>query len=197
MKKLILLLIFISSLSYGQGYVKPDISTPLTTKGDIFIFSTVTDRLPVGTNGQILSAESSESSGLKWIASPTLQSITDTGATTTNPIAITNNSFEQLKVSNTAGSDAIIATTAGSNTAGYLKLTNEDGGVMNLTIRHDQVNTNTVTVPAATGRAAVIGTTAPASASATGVEGEVRVTSTYIYHCIATDTWVRSVAATW
>ncbi|TXI86917.1 MAG: hypothetical protein E6Q36_08360 [Chryseobacterium sp.] len=39
--------------------------------------------------------------------------------------------------------------------------------------------------------------TAPASATATGVLGEVRITSTYIYVCTATNTWVRSALTTW
>ncbi|WP_055444445.1 hypothetical protein [Lacinutrix himadriensis] len=39
--------------------------------------------------------------------------------------------------------------------------------------------------------------TAPASATDTGTEGEIRVTTTHIYVCIATDTWVRSALATW
>jgi hypothetical protein len=38
---------------------------------------------------------------------------------------------------------------------------------------------------------------APASAGATGIKGEVRVTSTYIYVCIAANTWVRAAIATW
>lgn len=36
-----------------------------------------------------------------------------------------------------------------------------------------------------------IGTTPPASSTDTGVLGETRVTSTYVYHCIAPNTWVR------
>ena len=39
--------------------------------------------------------------------------------------------------------------------------------------------------------------TAPASATATGTTGEIRVTSTHIYVCIATNTWVHSVLTTW
>lgn len=39
--------------------------------------------------------------------------------------------------------------------------------------------------------------TAPASASATGTKGEIRVTATYIYVCTATNTWVRAALSTW
>lgn len=41
--------------------------SPLTTKGDIYTFSTIEARLPVGTNGQILSANAGEATGLEWI----------------------------------------------------------------------------------------------------------------------------------
>ena len=42
-----------------------------------------------------------------------------------------------------------------------------------------------------------IGTTAPTSATATGTVGEIRVTPTFIYTCVATNTWVRAAVATW
>lgn len=42
--------------------------SPLTTKGDLYTFSTVDARLPVGTDGQVLSADSAEPTGLKWVA---------------------------------------------------------------------------------------------------------------------------------
>jgi hypothetical protein len=41
-------------------------SSPLTTKGDLYGFSTTNARIPVGTNGQILTADSTQSLGLKW-----------------------------------------------------------------------------------------------------------------------------------
>ena len=44
---------------------------------------------------------------------------------------------------------------------------------------------------------AKVGTVAPASATDTGTTGEIRVTATYIYTCIATNTWVRAALATW
>lgn len=43
-------------------------SSPLTTKGDIYSYSTSDDRLPVGTDTQVLSSDSASSTGLKWVA---------------------------------------------------------------------------------------------------------------------------------
>lgn len=39
--------------------------------------------------------------------------------------------------------------------------------------------------------------TAPASATATGTTGEIRITAGFIYICIATNTWVRAALTTW
>lgn len=38
---------------------------------------------------------------------------------------------------------------------------------------------------------------APASASAIGTTGEIRITSTHIYVCVSTNTWVRTALTTW
>ncbi|MDO9374550.1 MAG: hypothetical protein Q7T76_09035, partial [Ferruginibacter sp.] len=39
--------------------------------------------------------------------------------------------------------------------------------------------------------------TAPASATATGTTGEIRITADYVYVCVATNTWVRNALTTW
>jgi hypothetical protein len=44
---------------------------PLTTKGDLYGFSTVPARIPVGTNGQVLKANSATATGLEWAADST------------------------------------------------------------------------------------------------------------------------------
>jgi hypothetical protein len=41
-------------------------SSPLTTKGDLYGYSTTNARVPIGTNGQVLTADSTAALGLKW-----------------------------------------------------------------------------------------------------------------------------------
>jgi hypothetical protein len=45
-------------------------SSPLTTKGDLYTYSTTNARLAVGSNGDTLVADSSASTGLRWTATP-------------------------------------------------------------------------------------------------------------------------------
>jgi len=54
------------SLSAGTLTNTATYTSPLTTKGDIFVRSTVDTRLPVGLDTQILIADSTTSTGLKW-----------------------------------------------------------------------------------------------------------------------------------
>lgn len=65
------------------SWASPSDQTPLTTKGDVFTFSTVDARLGVGANGTVLTADSAETTGLKW-AAPAAGGMTliNTGGTT-------------------------------------------------------------------------------------------------------------------
>jgi hypothetical protein len=52
-------------------WVTPTDQTPLTTKGDLFAFSTVDARLPAGANETRLVADSAQTLGLKYVADTT------------------------------------------------------------------------------------------------------------------------------
>lgn len=49
--------------------------SPLTTKGDIWGFDTDDNRVPVGTDNFVLTADSSEALGIKWGPMPAQQPI--------------------------------------------------------------------------------------------------------------------------
>jgi hypothetical protein len=68
--------------------------TPLTTKGDIFTFTTVDARLGVGANGTVLTADSAESSGLKW-AAPSSGGMTLLSTTTLSGSSVSLSSISQ------------------------------------------------------------------------------------------------------
>ena len=63
---------YVLTYDHGTGLISLEASaggggsSPLTTKGDIYTYSTNDDRLAVGSNGQYLIADSAEATGLKW-----------------------------------------------------------------------------------------------------------------------------------
>lgn len=53
-------------------------ASPLTTKGDVYGFDTAGARIPIGTNNQVLTADSTQALGLKW-ATPATSPLTTKG----------------------------------------------------------------------------------------------------------------------
>jgi hypothetical protein len=52
----------------GSAWVAVGGGSPLTTKGDLYGFSTVDARIPIGANNTVLTADSTQALGLKWAA---------------------------------------------------------------------------------------------------------------------------------
>jgi hypothetical protein len=101
------------STATGLKWSAPD---PLTTKGDIFTYSTTQTRLPVGTDKQVLSANASEVTGLKWVDADPLTTKGDlfTYSTTETRLPVgTNNQI--LTVDDTTATGLKWATPAASS----------------------------------------------------------------------------------
>jgi hypothetical protein len=82
-------------LSYdGTSYVGVGGSSPLTTKGDLYTFSTSDTRLGVGANGTVLTAASGEATGLEW-AAPSAGGMTLISTTTLTGSTVTISSIPQ------------------------------------------------------------------------------------------------------
>lgn len=110
----------------GSSYVTVG-GSPLTTKGDLYTFSTVDARLAVGANGTVLTADSAEATGLKW-ATPAggltliLAQTIGTGVSSVNVTSAFSATFANYKILVSGGvgsADAQFALKLGTTTTGY------------------------------------------------------------------------------
>ena len=96
--------------------------SPLTTKGDIYVAGTggVATRLPVGTDNQILIADSTQATGLRWGAAPEPSSVRLLASSLSSP----SQSLLQAYYDNQSGNDApdtvpVEVTSANVGISGY------------------------------------------------------------------------------
>jgi hypothetical protein len=143
--------------------------TPLTTKGDLFTFTTEDARLPVGTDGYTLVADSGAATGLAYSAGiPVVLN-----AQTATYTVVLGDAYKLVTMSNAAANDFQIPTNA--NVAFPI------GSVINVI----QIGAGTTTIEAVTP-----GTTTISSTGATATAPELRAQFSAA-SCIkvATDTW--------
>ena len=93
--------LYFISASSAIFFADAGFTSPLTTKGDLFTWDTGNARLPVGTNGQVLTAQSGQATGLQW-ATPSSGSLTLLSTTTlsgsSTSISVTPTGYNNLYV---------------------------------------------------------------------------------------------------
>ncbi len=87
----------------------------LTTKGDLLTKSTTLDRLGVGADGYVLTADSTASTGLKWA------SVTGTGTVTSVDCSISNTTLFSWSGCPVTSAGTIALTMAGATSGKYLR----------------------------------------------------------------------------
>jgi hypothetical protein len=89
---------------------------PLTTKGDLYGFSTVPARVAVGTNGQVLTADSTATNGVAWATAASASPNSASSRVTTSE-STTSNTFTSLATSQsvtlTTGTKVLVLLSAG------------------------------------------------------------------------------------
>ncbi len=69
-------------------WASPSGSSPLTTKGDVYTYSTVDARLGVGSDDQVLTADASEPTGLKWATASGSGNVTKVNTPVDNQVGV-------------------------------------------------------------------------------------------------------------
>ena len=115
----------------GSGPTKtvtiPGASSPLTTKGDLYGFTTVDARVGVGADGAVLTADSAATPGVSWQPQSVLPALTQ--------------GFSRYTLANTAGVNILTGLTSTGANAG--------SGTISLSSRIAQCPRSIITIPAA------------------------------------------------
>lgn len=131
-----------TGLSFSGTTLNATGASPLTTKGDLFTYNTTNARLPIGSNTQVLIADSSTPTGLKWgsntAATPTgyygawQDNVTQTAAASNTGYAMI---FRTIDLSN-----GVSVVTNGTN---LTRITFANTGIYNLQFSSQFQNTHT------------------------------------------------------
>ena len=150
----------------GAVTVTNSMATAIDAKGDL-IAGTGADafsRLAVGTNGQLLAADSTAATGLAWVAAPSSGGMTLLSTTTLSGASTTISSISQAynnlyilinNFSGTANSHILIAPNGSTNITNYAVLSNNNPGTYDSNTHLKPMHTTDISNTSTTGTIAL------------------------------------------
>jgi hypothetical protein len=115
-----------------DGTVKT-IASPLTTKGDIWGYDTADARIPVGADGEVLVADSTQTLGVDWRPVPRPVLVTTAVAFAASPYAVLD-ADDVILVDATLGNVEVDLPAAGSHAGRLLRVKKIDASINTVTI---------------------------------------------------------------
>lgn len=162
--------IIVTGFQPNRSYTKPEADakfggggvTLLTTKGDLFGFSNANARVPVGADGTVLSSDSTQTTGLKWITVSGTGTVTATAGSLTANAIVLGAGTTDTKVAAGITTDGTSMVTLGVNTTtlGKLKLFGNTSGDVTLQPNAVAGTGIVLTLPSTTGTLVTGGGTA-------------------------------------
>lgn len=162
------------------------LTSPLTTKGDLWTWDTSNQRLAVGTNGQALLADSTTATGLRWGSAASVPSFTLLGTGITN-------SGSTVTVSGISGMNQLLiyfqnCISSSAGTEFRLRL-NGDSGATNYSYSAQRVNVGS------SNAGADVGATSFFRLATTGGASDALAGHAMIFGCNSTNTKVATITS--
>lgn len=110
--------LYFVSASSAVFFADAGYTPPLTTKGDLFGYDTAAARIPIGSNNQVLTADSTQALGLKWATPAGAKNFSSLGTGTLT-------GAQTITVSGISGQDQLFIVIAGAssvNTGSIIQL---------------------------------------------------------------------------
>ena len=148
----------IATVNVGETALEFTEKTPLTTKGDLLTYDTDNARLPVGTNDQVLTADSTTDEGVAWkdAGGSFTRTVLFSGSAGVSTINLSEdiNNFNWIEVigrPGTGNAKAVVMSVETFKLSGYKYINENNNASVNINFRFFYATGTTITIDSGSG----------------------------------------------